>query len=195
MNTNQLSSNLTDSAEIELGDDILGINGPVDIPSGWEWLWWTLGILALAALVFYLTKKFLGRVKVVRAPVVPRIPPHTVARRKLSEAMRWIGDPYRFCTAVSDALREYLERQFDLHSPERTTDEFLDELRHDESLNRTQKDLVAGFLNECDLVKFAKENPTQDQLEKLHRTALSLVEETMVGGATDPTAPKEEVRS
>lgn len=195
MNTNQLSSNLTDSAEIELGDDILGINGPVDIPSGWEWFWWTLGIVLFALLAYWLTKKFLRRIRTVRTPTLPRIPPHTIARRKLSEAMKWIGDPYRFCTVVSDALREYIEGQFSLHAPERTTDEFLDELSHDESLSQTHKDLVAGFLNECDLVKFAKENPAQDQLEQLHRSALNLVEETMTRGVDEPSATKEEAGS
>ena len=195
MNTNQLSSNLTDTAEIEIGDDILGINGPVDIPSGWEWLWWTLGILLFALLAYWLTKKLLSRIKIVRTPTVPRIPPHTIARRKLSEAMKWIGDPYRFCTVVSDALREYIEGQFDLHAPERTTDEFLDELRNDESLSQPQKDLVAGFLNACDLVKFAKESPAQERLEQLHRSALNLVEETMTHGANEATTPKEEARS
>ncbi len=195
MNTNQLSSNLTDSAEIALGDDILGINGPVDIPSGWEWLWWTLGIILFSLLAFWVTKKLLSRITIVRAPVIPRIPPHTIARRKLSEAMQWIGDPYRFCTVVSDALREYIEGQFSLHAPERTTDEFLDELRVDETLSDPQKDLIAGFLNECDLVKFAKENPAQDQLEHLQRTALNLVEETMASGEDESTVPAREVRS
>jgi hypothetical protein len=195
MNTNQLSSNLTDSAEIELGDDILSINGPVDIPSGWEWLWWTLGILALAALVFYLTKKFLSRVKIVRTPSIPVIPAHTVARRKLGEAMKWIGDPYRFCTAVSDALREYIEGQFSLHAPERTTNEFLDELRDDDSLNGSQKDLVAGFLTQCDLVKFAKDDPAREQLERLHHSALGFVEETMTSGVAQLTEKNPEVRS
>ena len=194
MNTNQLSSNVTDSAEIEIGDDILGINGPVDIPSGWEWLWWTLGILLFALFAYWATKKLLSRIQIVRTPAVPRVPPHTIARRKLSEAMKWIGDPYRFCTLVSDALREYIEGQFSLHAPERTTDEFLDELRTDDSLSQPQKDLVAEFLNHCDLVKFARESPAQNQLEKLQRSALNLVEETMTQGEDASTGSKEEAR-
>jgi len=195
MNTNLLSSNLTDSAAIELGDDILGINGPVDIPSGWEWLWWTLGVLLFALLAYWLTKKVLARARIVHTPTVPRIPPHTIARRKLSEAMKWIGDPYRFCTAISDALREYIEGQFCLHAPERTTDEFLVELRNDESLNPAQKELVAGFLAQCDMVKFAKDNPTEEELGKLHRAALNLVEETMTCDQADSTKETGEVSS
>jgi hypothetical protein len=195
MNTNNASSNLAESAEIEIGEDILGIHGPVDIPSGWEWVWWTLGFILLAALLYWLARKFLSRVKIVRTPRAPYIAPHTLARRKLSAAMKWIGDPYRFCTAVSDALREYIEGQFSLHAPERTTDEFLVELHNDPSLTPAQQEMVEGFLNQCDLVKFAKETPALDQLEHLHSTAQKLVEDTMSSDTPGIITKNEEAAS
>lgn len=181
MNTNLVSSNITNSAEIALGEDILGIRGPVDIPTGWEWLWWLLGVLLAATLLYFLIKKLLKKVKIVHPPRIPYVAPHTLARRRLNDAMRLIGDPYRFCSAISGALREYVEGRFSIHAPDRTTDEFIEELRNDSSLNSDQQNLVASFLNQCDLVKFAKEEPAQDQLQNLHSTALRLVEETIPG--------------
>jgi len=193
MNTNATANTSSNVADIELGEDILGIRGPVDIPSGWEWLWWTLGILAVAALLYYVIKKLVTRAQVVRPPRIPYIPPHTLARRKLNDALRLIGDPYRFCSAVSDALREYVEGRFSIHAPDRTTDEFLEELREDSSLSPDQQDLLAGFLGQCDLVKFAREEPTEEQLTRLHSTALGLVEETMAATENAPSKEQEEV--
>ena len=196
MNTNALSNLATNAADIELGDDILGINGPVDIPNGWEWLWWTLAAIALIVLLVWLGRLLLRRIKVVRTRPPELVPPHTIARRKLADAMKWIDDPYRFCIAVSDALREYLEARFELHAPGRTTDEFLDELRDDDSLKPAQKDLLADFLTQCDLVKFAKDEPSRAQLEMLHGAAVKLVEETVPSEPPASTpAQATEVRS
>ena len=79
---------------------------------------------------------------------------------------------------MSDALRVYLEDRFDFHAPDRTTEEFLTELQSTNRLNDLQKDSLGGFLQSCDLVKFARFEPTEDSLRELHQSALRLVDET-----------------
>ncbi|HAV62198.1 MAG TPA: hypothetical protein DCY13_07510 [Verrucomicrobiales bacterium] len=175
------SQTLAEPADIEIGEDILGIRGPVDIPTGWEWAMYALALLALAALAWWLVRKLLKRALVIHPPPIPYVAPHVLARRRLDHALRLIGDPYRFCFAVSAALRGYFEGRFSIHAPDRTSDEFLTELRTSTALTPSQQEQVGDFLSRCDLVKFAKDEPTQADLEALHKVALVLVEETVPG--------------
>ena len=157
-------------------NDIRDIKPPVAIPSGWEWLWWALFGLALAAVLFALWKWW--QKKRAEIPFVPPVPAHIRAKRKLQEALALIAQPKPFCILVSDTLRTYLEERFEFHAPERTTEEFLYELQATDRLTRDQKDSLGDFLQRCDLVKFAKYEPREPELRDLHGSALRLVEET-----------------
>lgn len=157
-------------------NDIRGIKPPVEIPSGWEWLWWTLGALVVLAALFFLWRWWWKR---AAAPApAPVVPPHVRARQRLQNALQLIGDARLFCIEVSDALRVYLEERFQLRAPERTTEEFLQDLQQTRHLNSEQKLSLADFLARCDLVKFAKFEPTEAALRELHDSALRLVDET-----------------
>ena len=118
-------------------NDIRDIKPPVDIPGPWPWLWIGLGVLALvatgAAIWYFLRKKK----TMVLLP--PPVPPHIRAKQKLAEALMFISDSNRFCTEVSNTLRVYLEERFTLRAPERTTEEFLVELRSSKHLKVDQK--------------------------------------------------------
>jgi len=157
-------------------NDIRSIKPPVDIPSGWEWVWWTLAALALALALWWLWRRW--RARVATPPPAPVVPPHIRARQRLEAALRFIADPRLFCIEVSDALRLYLEERFHLRAPERTTEEFLEELRRAPVLTTDQKACLADFLERCDLVKFARFEPTESALRELRDSALRLVDET-----------------
>lgn len=157
-------------------NDIRGAKPPVKIPSGYEALWWTLGALAVAAALFALWRWW--RKKLATPVFVAPIPPHVRAKQRLQEALGLIADARLFCIAVSDALRVYLEERFQLRAPERTTEEFLQDLQRTTHLNATQKLSLTDFLERCDLVKFAKFEPTEASLRDLHDSALRLVDET-----------------
>lgn len=158
-----------------VANDIRDIKPPIEIPNGWEWLWWTLGALAVVALLFA-WRYFLKRVTQVSS--VPPIPPHIRAKQKLEEALALISQPKEFCVLVSDTIRFYLEERFDFRAPERTTEEFLRELGGTDLLAPEQKESLGNFLESCDLVKFAKYEPRENELRELHGAAVKLVEET-----------------
>lgn len=153
------------------------IKPPVDIPNGWMLFWAGLGALVIGAALFLLIRWWLGRRHL--PPPVPVVPAHVQARRRLEAALALIGRPREFCIAVSDALRWYLEQRFAFHAPERTTEEFLDELGRTTLLNPQQKASLTDFLQRCDLVKFARHEPAEPELRDLLDSALRLVDETV----------------
>jgi hypothetical protein len=169
MLTNQTSS-------LHIANDIRDIKPPVEIPSGWEWLWWTLGVLAVALILFALWKWWQKRR--LQITMKPPVPAHTRAKQMLEKALELIAQPKPFCILVSDTIRVYLEERFNFRAPERTTEEFLHELQDTNLLAAEQKEKLGEFLGRCDLVKFAKYEPREPELRDLHSSALRLVEET-----------------
>ena len=152
------------------------IKPPVEIPTGWAWAMWIAGSLLLAACGYWAWCYWRKRASRVAAP--PIIPAHVRAKQKLEQALALIGQPREFCIMVSDTIRFYLEERFTFRAPERTTEEFLYELRQTNLLTPDQKESLGEFLKSCDLVKFARYEPGEPELRALHDSALRLVEET-----------------
>lgn len=171
--------------------DIHDIKPPLEISSGWEWLWpiiVVLVLLAIAALIWWFWKRAKERMA-----IVPLIPAHIRAKQALARALEIIGQPKEFCVLVSDTVRTYLEERFKFHAPERTTEEFLYELSETNLLTPEQKESLGRFLESCDLVKFAKYEPGENELRELHSSAVRLVEETEPvenSQATPPPIPQ-----
>ena len=157
-------------------NDIRPIKPPVFVPNPWTWIFWTAGILFALALIVTALIVWISRQK--RRAIIPPVPPHVRARQKIDAALLLIGDPRVFCIAVSDAVRIYLEERFNLRAPERTTEEFLRDLQKTSALTAQQKQSLGEFLEQCDLVKFARFEPPESLLRELHESALRLVHET-----------------
>jgi len=167
---------MTTNSTTQALNDIRDIKPPVEISNGWTRLWWTLTALVVLTLLLLAWRSFLKRV--TRASVPPLIPAHIRAKKKLEEALALIANPKPFVVAVSDVARAYLEERFDFRAPERTTEEFLRELSGTDLLLPDQKESLGQFLQSCDLVKFAKYEPGENELRALHSSAVRLVEET-----------------
>jgi len=157
-------------------NDIRDIKPPIEIPNEWAWLWWSLALALLLGLGAAAWLRW--RKKRALLPPIQVIPPHVRAKQKLAESLAFISDPNKFCTRVADTIRVYLEERFSLRAPERTTEEFLVELQSSRHLTRDQKQTLGEFLQSCDLVKFARFEPTEMTLRQLHDAALRLVDET-----------------
>jgi hypothetical protein len=87
---------------------------------------------------------------------------------------------------VSDTVRQYLEERFNFRAPERTTEEFLHELKATDLLLADQKDSLGEFLSVCDMVKFARYEPGEPELQALYESAVRLVDET----EPEPVSPE-----
>ena len=153
-----------------------GLKPLIAIPNVLLWIIWITAILVLGLVAWWLWRHW--RKKAAAIAAVPPIPAHVRARHALEAALALLGDPKAFSIAVSGAAREYLEERFDFHAPERTTEEFLHELQGTNLLTAEQKLSLGEFLENCDLIKFAKYEPTEIELRALHSAALKLVNET-----------------
>ncbi len=157
-------------------NDIRDIKPPLEISNGWMGFGWALGGLVLVTVLLWAWRHFLKHVTTSSPP--PPVPAHQRAKKKLAEALALIGQPKPFCILVSDTARAYLEERFEFRAPERTTEEFLHELRGTNLLLPDQKESLGNFLISCDMVKFAKYEPAETELRTLHSSAVRLVEET-----------------
>lgn len=156
--------------------DIRPLKGPVEIPSNFAWLWWIVAVALVALAAWFIWRKlWLKKAEPKRAVIIP---PHRKAKDQLRHAAELMSDPYKFCSLVSDVLRGYVEERFQLKAPERTTEEFMGELRTSVKLHPNHKSLLEDFLVRCDLVKFARFEPTVPELEGLLDSAYRFVEET-----------------
>jgi hypothetical protein len=160
-----------------------------------RWLWIALAILAVLAAAFFALRKFLTTPRTIlhRAPPVP---PCQIALEALAalRAKGWIEalkiEP--FYVALSGIVRRYLEARFGLRAPERTTEEFIRDALNSKKLSDAHRDLVAGFLGQSDLVKFARHAPGQADMHNALDSAERLVRETMPAAPRPPYEQEED---
>jgi len=187
MNSNASALIIPPATSGSATNDIRGLKPPVALPNSWAWIGWTFTLLLAVALAAWAWRKW--RRKAAPLQRVPTIPAHVRARQRLQHALTLLSDPRAFCTLVSDAIRVYLEERFEFHAPERTTEEFLLELQSSPLLSLDQKQSLEQFLQSCDLVKFARFEPTEIALRELHDSASRLVDQTQFETIASPATP------
>ena len=152
-----------------------------------RWLWIALAVLAALAAAFFALRKFLTTPRTF-LHLPPPVPPHQIALEALAALRQkgWIEalkiEP--FYVELSAIVRCYLEARFGLRAPERTTEEFIRDALSSRKLSDAHRELVAGFLEQSDLVKFARHAPGQADMHNALDSAERLVRETM------PVAPR-----
>ena len=98
------------------------------------------------------------------------------------------GQVKEYHTELTDVVREYIGRRFEVRSTEKTSDETLRAMK---PLLEEQKELYTGLarmLQLADLVKFAKWSATPDENEGCLHTAYMFVRETTPAEAPEDTS-------
>lgn len=174
-----------DGAAPELRD----IEEPLEPPIPLEWkLGGLLALLLLAgAFVWW---RWFRKPQAAGESAPPPIPPGQAALARLdalyASQLLEAGDYRAFHFALSDILREYIERRFQLRAQEQTTDEFLAGLPDQRVFNAEQQLLLQEFLRRSDLVKFAKYAPRTEQ----SRDAADACRRFVVETDNAPSPPK-----
>jgi len=160
------------------------IKGTVELPADrtrawWRWTAAAAGVVALAAIVWLLRRR-----RRKAAEPTP-LPPHEWAffalQRLEEDRLVETGRVQEFYFRLSGIVREYIERRFGLMAPERTTPEFLAEVRSASELNTKHKLLLGEFLQAADMVKFARYDPAPSEVQSALTTARVFVDETTPG--------------
>ena len=125
----------------------------------------------------------------------PLRPAEEVALEKLDaikEKKIWQqGQVKEYYTQLTDVVREYIARRFEVSSVEQTSDETLRDIRPLLNERKDLYDQLRKMLTLADLVKFAKWSATPDENELSLRNAYTFVKETTIqsleDGAEAPT--------
>lgn len=156
----------------------------------WWWgiLRWVLLALAIAGIGvggYYLITYLQSRARKSEdevLPTEPLRPAEEVALEKLDairEQKIWqTGQVKEYHTQLTDVVREYIARRFDVSSVEQTSDETLRAMRGLLSDKKELYESLREMLTLADLVKFAKWTATPDENEKSLRSAYTFVKET-----------------
>jgi len=199
--TEPMALNVIQPFEVDSALAITDIKDIERAPIWWwgiiRWVLLALGLGCLAVGLYYMWQWYQKNRKPEEEPVNPELlrPADEVALEKLDEIKAqkiWKdGKVKEYQTELTDVVREYIGRRFDVHSTEKTSDETLRELKPillngglingDASLNGDGKDLyekLRKMLQLADLVKFAKWHTTPDENEQGLTTAYEFVKET-----------------
>jgi hypothetical protein len=115
-------------------------------------------------IIYYLEKKKKDE-PILRRTRSPEMP-HIIALReldKLKAEKLWQQNKFKlYFTRLTEIIRMYIERRFDIMAMEETTNEILNEFR-DRGIENINYDILEQLLNLADLVKFARAEPLPDE--------------------------------
>ena len=178
--TNTLLLNMT-GATIDPKGDIKDIKSPMSAPWLFEdFLPYLIALIIISVLAggiyYYWRKKKKKRDLLADIKVI--IPPHRealTALRVLEEKKLWQqGLIKQYYSEVTEIIRHFFERRWDIIALEMTTDEILMQMKHIPDALKVWKEIDSFFIT-ADLVKFAKYQPSPDDHENEMRSACEIV--------------------
>jgi hypothetical protein len=170
--------------KVDLQKGIKDVKPPQKIPLDWKIIiLWILIILIMLGVSYYLYRRY--KRKKSNQPVIRReikLPPHVIALNSLNtlnEKKLWQnGKIKEYHSEITEIIRKYFSERFDLHALELTTSETMELLRTTKD-TEVIRDITEGFLNNADMVKFAKFSPLGSVNEEMMKQAVEIVEKTI----------------
>ena len=137
-----------------------------------------LVLITLAVLIFIYFK---NKKKAEEKPVSPPGPAEEIARDALKALREMMliekGLIKEYYIRLSDIIRTYIENRYRIFSMDRTTWELFQEMKS-KRIERSHADKINYFLEDCDVVKFAKYTPDQKEMEEIYKKAEEIVDIT-----------------
>lgn len=151
--------------------------------------------ILLAALLAWIIVRYISNKPIIRiVKVKPKQPAHVVAlgemeRIKSDNSWRASGNSKEYYTAITDALRVYMNERFGFNATEMTTDEIVTHLLQVKDKESIRE--VRELLETSDLVKFAKFNPPMNENDRNLVSAIDFVNDTKPQEGELPVQPTE----
>ena len=144
--------------------------------------WWLIIlVLVLIAAGIYAYFKWFKKGELPLRKKEKVIPPYDEAIMKLtqlkSEHLWEAGQEKEYFTRLTDILRNYIDRRFEINAMEMTSSQIIDVLRKNEETMPVNEQL-SKILEMADFVKFAKMRPLPEDNEVAYQRALNFVNET-----------------
>jgi hypothetical protein len=168
---------------VDTTQDIKDIKPPLDIPFP---IWLILIYIAIIIFIVALGYAIWHRIKTKkRLPLFekaePKLSAYELAYKELyqlEEKKLWQkGMVKEYYTEVTEIIRKYLERRYGIDALEMTSGEILNTIITVQPDTKIQE-VLKGFLNLADYVKFARFQPVSNENEMEIKRAYSFVEET-----------------
>jgi len=169
--------------------DIKDVKEPLTIPLDWKFIILiALIVIVILLVVYYLYRRY--KKKKSEQPVkkkIIRIPAHVKALTALdnleNEKLWQKGMIKDYHSKITGIIRGYFEERFSLPALELTTSEQMDQLQKVTDAKNILS-ITNEFLNNADLVKFAKFEPMPSVNEAMMQQAKDIVMQTKVEGLT-----------
>lgn len=151
--------------------------------------------ILLAALLAWIIVRYISNKPIIRiVKVKPKLPAHVVAlgemeRIKGDNSWRTSGNSKEYYTAITDALRVYMNERFGFNATEMTTEEIVTHLLQVKDKDSIRE--VRELLETSDLVKFAKFNPPMNENDRNLVSAIDFVNDTKPQDGEHPVQPTE----
>lgn len=189
-NDTSLSYIITDSlnfevftVEIDSTADIIDIKDPLTIPI--DWLLVLLVIIIIAIFIFisyWIYKKYQNK-KLGRDAILPIVikPPYEEAYESLqildSKKLWQNGFIKDYHSEITAIIRKYFERRFNILALEMPTSEILTSLGKSK-VDQNVKETTEKFLENADMVKFAKFTPMNEVNSEMMHQAFQIIEQS-----------------
>ncbi|HTY48276.1 MAG TPA: DUF4381 family protein [Steroidobacteraceae bacterium] len=161
------------TAGTAVAQDIRDIRPPYLIAQTWLWVLVGAAALAVLGVLVWLVLRWWRR------PARVSLLGATLARLEGTRPLMQRGDVQGFSVAVSDIIRDYVERRFSVHARAQTTVEFLRAaLDSKASPLKPHEQQLGDFLRYCDLAKFARWTFAAAEMEAMLDSARRFVEQT-----------------
>ncbi len=158
------------------------IKPQAEIPTDYKpLLMFLAALVALAVIVHMVLQYFRARRKILSSISVDTRSPEEIAREAirilLAKKLAEKGFLKEFYLELSEIVKKYLGDKLGIPSLERTTEEFLSDLKGT-SIPWEHSRLIKEFLMDCDLVKFAKYKPVEQEITQVVQRAWEIIEVT-----------------
>jgi hypothetical protein len=164
----------------ELIDDLRLQEPPVPFEINW---WLVAGVVAgTLALWWLIRRRMATRGQRAAAMAVQRSHEDALAALEKLFALVDREESRPYAIESSGIVRRYIETRFSLSAPRQSTEEFLESATHSPNLAPECQALLAEFLKNCDLLKFARALANRNELTRLHESAIRFVRETRSRG-------------